>query len=204
MAMCAALVASGALGVRAQQAQQPSGQGGAGEQRTPLAEQPVALDAAGQAALAGRLLTTALGGTPDAPVRNVRFVVENRSAVFYTYVTGSVTFYNEAGVRCGEGLFTLNSLAAGESAETDAPGLRLTCSPASWRLVANNLLTRSSDVSRPVEQTAGAQTTAPAAAPVMQMLEIEVDGRVYSAPLGSTLEIPVRRRQVKITVRAAP
>lgn len=208
MAMCVALFCccGGAWGVRAQQAgaQQDAGS----ERRVALEEQPVALDSMGRAALSGQLLTRALSGTPDAPVKNARFIVENRSPFFYTYVTGSVTFYDERGVRCGEGLFTLSSLAPNEQAETDAPGLRLFCSPRSWRIVANNLLTRTSETAKPVQQTAEQsqpppEPIEPAATPALLPLEIVVDGKVYSAPLGSTLEIPVRRRMVTITVRSA-
>ncbi|HKR02561.1 MAG TPA: FxLYD domain-containing protein [Pyrinomonadaceae bacterium] len=201
---CLALSACGALSARAQQtnATQDNGM----EQRAPLEGQPVALDSLGRAAIAGQLLTRALSGTPDAPVKNARFIVENRSASFYTYVTGSVTFYDERGVRCGEGQFTVNALAPGEQAETDAPGLRLSCAPRTWRIVANNLLTRTSDRAVPVAESPAqpeppATTSEPA---VLMPLEIVVDDRVYNAPLGSTLEVPVRKRRVKITVRAAP
>jgi hypothetical protein len=122
------------------------------EQRVPLAEKAVAFDAMGRAALAGGLLTTTLGGSNDAPVRNVRLVIENRSAEFYTYISGWATFYDAAGVRCGAGLFKVDALASQESAETDTPGLRLTCAPATWRIVALNLLTRVGDTARPVLQ----------------------------------------------------
>ena len=200
MLVCIGLLVCGVLKINAQQA--GGAQDAGTERRVALEEQPVALDSAGRAALAGQLLTKALAGTPDAPVRNVRFIVENRSAFFYTYVSGSVTFYDERGVRCGEGQFSLNALAPNEQAETDAPGLRLSCAPRSWRLVAHNLLTRASEAAKPTEeatQTQPAQASAPAILP----LEITVDDKVYSAPLGSTLEVPVRKKRVKITVRAA-
>jgi hypothetical protein len=211
--VCLALLIGGSLSAQAQPGSTPQDAGM--EQRVALEGQPVALDSLGRAAIAARLLTQALNGTPDAPVRNARFIIENRSASFYNYVSGSVTFYDERGVRCGEGQFTLNALAPGEQAETDAPGLRLSCAPRTWRIVANNLLTRTSETVRPAAETsqpetppaAAATTTsssAPADTPAMMPLEIVVDDQVYSAPLGSTLEVPVRRRRVKITVRAAP
>lgn len=187
------------LDVRAQEATTAD----TGEQRVALEAQALALDSAGREALAGRLLTQALAGTADAPVKNARFIIENRSSFFYTYVSGNVTFYDERGVRCGEGQFALNALAPSEAAETDAPGLRLSCSPRTWRIVANNLLTRAgSDVLQVIPPK---EPVLPAAdnTPVMLPLEIVVDDKVYNAPLGSTLEIPVRRRRVKITVRAA-
>jgi hypothetical protein len=200
--MCLALLACGALNVSAQQ-QTGVAQDSGAEQRVALDSQPIALDSLSRAAIAGQLLTKALDGTPDVPVKNARFIIENRSASFYNYVSGSVTFYDERGVRCGEGQFTLNALAPGEQVETDAPGLRISCSPRTWRLVANNLLTRTADVAKPAADAAQPMTPMASTVdtPVMSMLEITVDDRVYSAPMGSTLEVPVRKRRVKITVR---
>jgi hypothetical protein len=201
MWLCLALLTLGAFDVHAQQTN--TRQDGAATERAPLEGQAIALDSMGRTAIAGQLLTKALSGTLDAPVKNARFIIENRSAFFYTYVSVSVTFYDERGVRCGEGQFTLNALAPSEQAETDAPGLRLSCAPRTWRIVANNLLTRSSEKAAPVEETAQTETPAPVVTPVMMPLEIIVDDKVYNAPLGSTLEVPVRTRRVKITVRAA-
>jgi hypothetical protein len=194
-----ALLTCAVLNVRAQEPVAAQDAGAA--QRVSLEEQPVALDALGRVAIAGQLLTKALSGAPDAPVKNARFIIENRSQVFYTYVTGSVTFYDERGVRCGEGQFTLNALAPNEQAETDAPGLRLSCAPRTWRIVANNLLTRASETAKPVERAAEPTQPAPMNTPAMQSLEIVVDDQVYNAPLGSTLEVPVKNKRVKITVR---
>jgi hypothetical protein len=203
VAMCLALLICGASGAFAQQANTMQDAGA--EQRVTLDSQPVALDSLSRAAIAGQLLTRALAGTPDAPVKNVRFIIENRSAFFYNYVSGSVTFYDERGVRCGEGQFTSNALAPAEQVETDAPGLRLSCAPRTWRIVANNLLTRTSDIAKPVatEAPPQPQPPIPTNAPAILPLEIVVDDQVYSAPLGSTLEVSVRKRRVKITVRAA-
>src|SRR5213083_3573245 len=114
---------------------------GAAEQRVPLTQAAIALDATGASALEATLRTTALNGAPDAPVTNIRVVVKNVSSTFLTYASGLVTFYDGAGVRCGEGVFKLDALAENEAAETDAPGLRITCAPATWRIVATNLLT---------------------------------------------------------------
>ena len=202
MAACAAfLLALGGAGVRAQDAQGAA----AAEQRVGLEAEATALDAQGRTALAGQLLTQALAGTADTPVRNARFIIENRGAVFLVYVSGSVTFYDERGVRCGEGQFTLNALAAGERAETDAPGLRLTCAPRSWRIVAKDLLPRAAErISLPAsEETPQSFAPTPAETPALLPLEITVDDKVYNAPIGSTLEVSVRRRRVRITVRAA-
>jgi len=199
--ICLMLLVCGVLSVNAQQT---ASQGS--EQRVGLEEQAIALDSMGQTALSGQLVTRALSGTPDAPVRDVRFIVENRSTLFYTYVTGTVTFYDERGVRCGEGEFTLNALAPGEQAEVDAPGLRLACTPRAWRIVANNLLTRTTDVAKPAAAQSAQpvpplEPTATASAPTS--LEITVNDKVYNAPLGSTLDIPLKSKRVKITVRSA-
>jgi hypothetical protein len=201
MLMCLALFACGALDVRAQQENMASETGT--EQRVALDSQAIAMDSLGRAAIAGQLLTRALNGTPDAPVKNARFIIENRSSVFYNYVSGSATFYDDRGVRCGEGQFTLNALAPNEQAETDAPGLRLSCAPRTWRIVANNLLTRTSAMAMTVATDMSPETPTPAAAPLIMPLEVVVDDQVYNAPLGSTLEVNVRKRRVKITVRSA-
>jgi hypothetical protein len=173
------------------------------EQPVSLAQKAIALDATGRETLSASLLTGALRGTPEAPIKNARFVIENRGAVFFTYVSGTITFYKEGNVRCGEGLFALNSLAPGESAETDAPGLRLECTPSSWRIVATNLLTRSSDVAKPVESQplAPAQPVPPAQP---SPLYLTVDGKQYQVPLNSTLEIPVKKRLIRITLSDQP
>lgn len=112
------------------------------EKRMPLTEVAVAFDAGGVPALEATLKTTALNGAPDQPVTNVRMVVRNRSTIAYSFVSGAVTFYDAAGVRCGEGIFKADVLAADESFEADLPGLRIRCEAASWRVVATNLVPR--------------------------------------------------------------
>ena len=202
MALCLTLLACGAQsGASAQEAN--AAQDAGMEQRVALDSQAIAMDSVGRTAIAGQLLTRALGGTPDAPVKNARFIIENRSPLFYHYVSGSATFYDERGVRCGEGQFTLNALAPGEQVETDAPGLRLSCTPRTWRIVAKDLVPRTYDRLVPVAETPQPETPVPTHAPAMLPLEIVVDDQVYNAPLGSTLDIAVRKRRVKITVRAA-
>src|SRR5438309_2769974 len=123
-------------------AQQPN------EQRAPLTGTAVAFDAKSAPALEGRLQTQVLNGSDDSPVTNVKIAVRNVTSNFYTYVSGWATFYDSNAVRCGEGLFKLDALAPQESAEVDTPGLRLSCSPSTWRIVATNLMTRNADVAQ--------------------------------------------------------
>jgi hypothetical protein len=141
-------------GASAQQSSETTADARPSEPRVPLAQAASAFDVEGHEALGARLRTQTLAGTTDAPVRNTRIVVENRSPVFYNYVAGWATFYGEDGVRCGEGLWKLEALAPQEQVEVDTPGIRLTCAPATWRVVATTLLTRTGDVAKPQQQTA--------------------------------------------------
>ncbi|MBV9925232.1 MAG: hypothetical protein JOZ96_09480 [Acidobacteria bacterium] len=217
-ALCLALSACGAAVAQArQQTAATTSDVRPSEPHVPLAQAAVAYDVAGNEALGGRLRTQALAGTPEAPVRNTRLVVENRSPVFYNYVAGWATFYGEDGVRCGEGLWKLEAFAPQEQVEVDTPGLRLTCTPSTWRLVATTLLTRTGDVAKPREQTApppaepgtpsantppaAAAATTPAAVPP---LEINVNGKTIPLQLGNPLEVVVGKERVRIIVQQAP
>ena len=163
------------------------------EKRVPLAEAAVALDASGAPALEASLRTTALNGAPDTPVTNVRMVVRNRSTLAYAFVSGSVTFYDAAGVRCGEGVFKADALAADESFETDSPGLRIRCEAATWRLVATNLLPRVAP---------NAPITVLTRAP--QNLIISIDGETHPIQLDRPLTLTLGERRRTIVVRTAP
>lgn len=177
------------------------------EMRRPLAESVVAHDALGREAVGGRLLTQSLAGTPDAPVRNTRIVIENRSNLFYTYVSGWATFYGDDGVRCGEGLWKLEALAPREQVEVDTPGLRLTCQAATWRLVATTLLTRAGDVAKTPTLAATAPVADDDAAPAattLPPLEINVNGKTIPIQPGNPLEIIVGKERVRIIVQPAP
>jgi hypothetical protein len=186
------------------------------EPRVPLTQPAVAFDISGRTALAGTLRTAQLAGTPDAPERNSRIVIENRTALFYNYISGWATFYGADGVRCGEGLWKLEALAPNESAEVETPGLRLTCTPSTWRIVATNLLTRSGDTAKPgqpvpaqtdVGAPAAATTTTPeTAAPARSApaLEINVNGRTIPIQLGNPLELTVGKERVRIVVQPVP
>ena len=198
---------------RAQDAAQPPPQAderGLRETRVALTEAATAYDVEGRVAVGARLNTTRLAATQDAPVRNVSIVVQNRSAFFYNYASGWATFYDARGVRCGEGLWKVEAFAPGESAEVDTPGLRLTCTPSTWRVVALNLLTRSTDIAKPNQPAPPAPETtalssspsAPAAA--TQRLEINLNGRTLPLQLNNPVEIVVGQERVQIVVRPAP
>jgi hypothetical protein len=178
--------------------------------RVPLAQPATAFDATGREALSATLLTRALAGTPEAPVRNTRVVLRNAGASFYNYVAGYVTFYDEGGVRCGAGLFTFGAAAPGESVEADTPGLRLTCTPVTWRVITTTLLTATGDAAQPrtvaTAQPAPDTTQNPVAPaqPVVPPLEINVNGRTIPIQLGNPLEVVVGNERLRIVVQPAP
>ena len=196
-----AIVMAGALSVAAQQPIEP---------RSSLTEAAMAADAKGAPALEARLLTTMLNGSDDSPVMNAKVVVKNISPSFYNYVTGWVTFYDGNAVRCGEGLFKVDALAPNESAEADTPGLRLRCSPATWRVTATNLLTRTVDVAKSVAEA----TASPVEAPVVEkpMVErpapmnfiISIDGEEHPIQVNNPIVLKLGNRDRKIILRSAP
>lgn len=163
------------------------------EKRMPLTEPAYAFDASGAPALEATLRTTALNGAPDAPVTNIRMIVKNRSTISYAFVSGSVTFYDAAGIRCGEGVFKADVLAADESFETDTPGLRIRCEAVSWRLVATHLLPRMAP-----NQPITVVTRAPA------NLIISIDGEEHPIQLDKPLTVTLGEKRRTIVVRAAP
>jgi hypothetical protein len=171
--------------------------GALNERRVPLSETAVALDGSGVSALEATLKTTALNGAEDAPVTNVRLVVRNSSTVPYAFVTGLVTFYDAAGVRCSEGLFKANALAIDESFETDAPGVRIRCSPATWRIVANNLLPK-------VTNGVAASTSGPTAGRSNMNLIISVDGEEHPIQLDKPMVVKLGDADRTIVLRQAP
>ncbi len=205
--VCLSLFLAGLATAQQQQAAPATATGATpSEVRVPLMEQPVALDAKGGAALAARLRVTTLNGTADAPVRNTRLVIENRSQFFYTYISGWVTFYDADGIRCGEGLFKLDAFAPGESAETDTPGLRLACSPSSWRIAANNLLTRTTDIAKPGETAPAANTApvSPTGKATLPALIININGQTLPVQAGNPIEVKVGQEKVRIVLDVAP
>ena len=162
------------------------------EKRVPLTEAAVALDASGAPALEATLRTTALNGSPDTPVMNVRMIVRNRSTLAYAFVSGSVTFYDAAGVRCGEGVFKADALAVDESFETDSPGLRIRCEAATWRIVATTLLPRISP-NAPITVLTRAS----------QNLIISIDGETHPIQLDRPLTLTLGERRRTIVIRTA-
>lgn len=165
---------------------------GLNEKRVALTQPAVALDASGAPALEATLRTTALNGAVDAPVTNVRLVVRNRSSLAYAFVSGSVTFYDPAGVRCGEGVFKADSLAADESFETDTPGIRIRCEVTTWRLVASHLLPRT-----PPNAPIGELTRVPS------NFVISIDGETHPIQLDRPLVVTLGEKRRTIVVRTA-
>jgi hypothetical protein len=183
LAGCIAVCLSGASVIRAQQTTIPV------EPPTPLTQPAVAFDSDGQRVLEATLRTTTLHGAPDTPVTNTRIVLKNVSQKFYDFVSGHVTFYDSANVRCGEGVVKTGAFAPNESAETDTPGIRITCAPASWRIVGTHL------VPRIPEGTLSAPTA---------NLVISIDGEEHPIQLGKPMVLTLADRQRTIVVRTAP
>ena len=178
-------------------AQQPN------EQRAALNETAIALDAKSAPALEARLLTQVLNGSDDSPVTNIKLSVKNSTANFYTYVSGWATFYDANAIRCGEGLFKIDALAPQESAETDTPGLRLRCSPKSWRVVATNLMTRTVDVAKPAEVPPPAEP-APVERPAPMNFVISIDGQDYPIQVNNPMVLRLGNRNRRIVLRPVP
>lgn len=178
-----------ALGANAQEI---SPRGTLNEKRVSLNETAVAFDANNAPALQATLRASALSGAPDAPITNVRMIVRNSSSTAYAFVSGAVTFYDAAGVRCGEGVFKADALAADESFETDVPGLRIRCEAASWRIVATNLLLR-----LPPNQPLAVLAPTPA------NFVISIDGETHPIQLNKPLTVTLGEKRRTIMVRAA-
>jgi hypothetical protein len=163
------------------------------EKRVSLGEAATAVDASGAAALEATLRTTSLRGAPETPITNVRLIVKNTSSEPYSFVSGIVTFYDAAGVRCGEGVFKADVLAVNESFETDAPGVRIRCETASWRIVATHLLPRNPPNA----------TTEPLTSSTTNLL-IDIDGETHPIQLNRPLVLTLGERRRTIIVRSAP
>jgi hypothetical protein len=187
-ALCV-IVLSASVCVAAQQTTTSSA-----EKRVPLTETAVAFEANGGSALEATLSTTTLNGSPETPVTNIRIVVKNSSAISYAFVSGLVTFYDGAGVRCGEGIFKADALSVNESFETDTPGIRIRCTPVSWRIVATNLLPRVVPGAPPMPSSSGASGAT--------NLIISVDGEKHPIQLDKPMILNLGDKQRTIIVRA--
>ncbi len=169
---------------------------GSTERRVPLSETAVALDSNGSPVLEATLRTTAINGAEDSPVTNTRLVIKNASSNSYAFVSGLVTFYDGAGVRCGEGLFKADALAMAEAFETDTPGIRIRCSPATWRIVVNNLLPR-------VVPSGPVSTSTTASRSTFNLI-ISIDGEEHPIQLDKPMVLTLGDRQRTIVLREAP
>ena len=187
--MIAAVLVLSAFAVAAQEGAAPLA-----EKRVPLNERAIAFDSLGASALEGTLKTTTLNGAEDSPVTNVRLVVRNSGTTPYSFVSGLVTFYDGSGVRCGEGLFKADALGVDEAFETDTPGIRIRCSPATWRIVANNLLARVG-ASGPVSSAPVTRGT---------NLVIAVDGEEHPIQLDKPMVVKFGDVERTIILREAP
>jgi hypothetical protein len=166
------------------------------ERRVALTETAVAMDSAGVPVLEATLRTTALNGAHDSPVTNIRVVIKNSGGLAYAFVSGLVTFYDSSGVRCGEGIFKADALAAGEAFETDTPGIRIRCAPTTWRIIANNVLPR-------VAPNVSAAAPVTANRPGLKLL-ISVDGEEHPIQLDKPMVLTLGDAQRTIIVREAP
>jgi hypothetical protein len=187
LGMCGVIFLSSLVTAKAQQTTEP---------RVPLTQAAIALDGAGSPALEATLRTTSPNGTPDSPVTNISMVIKNVSPYFFGYISGVVTFYDSAGLRCGEGLFKADVLAPNESVETDAPGIRIRCSPATWRVVATNLVLRTPPLAPLMES--------PAATGVESNLLLSVDGEEHPIQLDKPMVVTWGDSKRTIVVRRAP
>jgi hypothetical protein len=166
-----------------------------------ITQPAVALDGSGAPALEATLKTATLNGAADSPVTNIRMVVRNSSNVSYAYVSGLVTFYDGSGVRCGEGLFKADALAANEAFETDTPGIRIRCAPTNWRILATNLLPRVSPNS-----IVSSGTLSPGLASSRSSLNliISLDGEEHPIQLDKPMVLTLGDSKRTILVREAP
>jgi len=172
------------------------------EQRAALTDAATGLDAKGAPAIEARLLTQVLNGSDESPVTNVKIAVKNVTPIFYTYVSGWATFYDANATRCGEGLFKLDALAPQESAEVDTPGLRLRCTPSTWRVVATNLVTRTADIAKPVETQAPPPEPAPAQPTAPVNFVISVDGEEHPIQVNNPIVLRLGNRNRTIVLKA--
>jgi hypothetical protein len=105
-------------------------------------------------------------------------------------VSGIVTFYDAAGMRCGEGIFKADAVAVNESFETDTPGIRIRCSASSWRVVATNLLPRVVPLA-----------TLPTSSAIPARLLISIDGETHPIQIDRPMTLTLGDKQRTIVIR---
>jgi hypothetical protein len=159
------------------------------ERRVPVTESATALDPSGNPALEATLVSTALQGRPESAISNIRMMVKNSSQTSFSYASGVVTFYDTAGVRCGEGVFKADMLAAGESFESDLPGIRIRCTAVSWRIVASSLVLRMPALTFSTPDGASSRLT------------ISIDGEDHPIQLGKPMTLSVGNKAHTIVVK---
>jgi len=96
-------------------------------------------------------------------------------------------------VRCGEGVFKTEALAANESLETDSPGIRISCSPTSWRIVATSLVPRVPPTITNVLETRP-----------LPNLVINIDGDSHPIQLDRPMTLKVGDKQRTIVIKESP
>jgi hypothetical protein len=173
------------------------------EQRAALTDAATGFDVKGAPAIEARLLTQVLNGSDESPVTNVKIAVKNVTPIFYAYVSGWATFYDANATRCGEGIFKLDALAPQESAEVDTPGLRLRCSPATWRVVATNLVTRTVDIAKPVETQVPPIEPTPAEPVAPKNFVISIDGEEHPIQVNNPIVLKLGNRNRTVVLKAA-
>lgn len=190
MFLTGALLIVSSLVVNAQQTATP-----AVEKKAGLNETAIALDSSGTSALEATLRTTDVTGTEDSPISTVRILVKNTSSIPFAFISGVVTFYDSAGVRCAEGVFKSDALAVGEAVETDLPGIRIRCAATGWRLVATSLLPRSvpSTIPLPTAEVSRARR-----------LVISIDGERHPIQLDKPVKLNLGERERTIIVQEEP
>jgi hypothetical protein len=95
----------------------------------------------------------------------------------------------------------LDALAPQESAEVDTPGLRLRCTPSTWRVVATNLVTRTVDIAKPVETQVPPTEAAPAQPVAPVNFVISIDGEEHPIQVNNPIVLRLANRNRTIVLK---
>jgi hypothetical protein len=87
-----------------------------------------------------------------------------------------------------------------EAFETDTPGIRIHCAPATWRIVATNLLPRVPPI---VVVPSGASAATPGSRSNLNLI-ISVDGEEHPIQLDKPMILTLGDAQRTIVLREAP